>query len=225
MRQFLIAIIAVLGLLSASYAPVLAEAKDIVEFVPGGPILLPGIKFPYFNPNQLTGGSPADVIAIEQVWALYVFYHDTHDGERFASLFAPDGVFDQELNQEGTFIPNSGVGAQGCVLRGRAQIAQFINLETKNAPPLTFPRASHKVTTPMIKVRGDEAAMIAPYFSYSNNPRPPSANGGGGNGGGIYLVKFKRNAQGWQIQGNHIVYDRPKMGQDICDLNGPISPK
>jgi hypothetical protein len=239
------AALSVLLLAAGAEAQKGSSPNDIVSFVPAGPILLPGIKFPYFNPDQLTGGNPADMMAIEQVWALYVFYHDTHDGERFASLFTPDGVFDQELNQNGTFIPNSGVDAKGCVLRGRAQIANFINLETKNAPPLTFPRASHKVTSPLIKVDGDEAAMIAPYFGLGGGERaggggeraagaaggdgrPPAATGGGaraaGSGGGIYMVKFKKNAQGWQIQGEHLVYDRPKMNQNICDLNGTIPP-
>src|ERR1700680_75241 len=33
-----------------------------------------------------------DVVAIEQVWSAYDFYHDSENGTGMASLFTPDGV-------------------------------------------------------------------------------------------------------------------------------------
>ena len=80
-----------------------------------------------------------NVVAITQLWSAYVFYHDTFDPERFASLFLPDGIFDQEYNDQGMLVPVSGIGGMGCVLRGRGQIAEFISLETNGATPLSFP--------------------------------------------------------------------------------------
>jgi len=180
--------------------------KDIVSFIPDGPILLPGIKFPYFDPDQLTGGDPKEIVAIEELWAVYVFYHDTQDGERFASLFTPDGVFDQELNQNGTFIPNSGVSAKGCVLQGRKSISNFIYLETKNTPALTFPHPVHKSTGLLIKVDGNEASLIAQLGFRS--------------GGGVYMVKLRKTNEGWRIKAEHLVYEKLNTAQEICDLNG-----
>jgi hypothetical protein len=206
------------------------QPNDIVSFVPSGPILPPGIKFPYMDPDQLFDEDDTpDTVAINQLWSTYVFYHDTSDGPRLASLFIPDGIFDQEFNNNGTLVPASGVGGQGCILRGRAQISEFISLEKKNAPPLTFPGTSHhKVSSLLIKVDGDEAVMIAPWFSLSFNATTGATSV---SDGGTYMTKFKRTQdQGWLIEANHIVFDFPRGAppldlspQTICNLNGPVS--
>jgi SnoaL-like domain len=224
-------------LLSVAIAPVQADSSgtqnrnqsDITTVIPSGPILLPGVKFPYMDPNQLYDVDHVqDVIAITQLWAAYVFYHDTFDPVRFASLFLPDGIFDQEWNNGGTLVPASGIGGNGCVLRGRAQIEKFISLETNGATPLTFPGPSHhKISSPLIKVDGDTATLVAPWFSLSFNT---STGANTVFDGGTYLVKFQRTNQGWLIQANHVVFDFPRGSppldlepQPICTLNGPIN--
>lgn len=205
------------------------QAGDLVTIIPSGPILPPGVSFPYVDPDQLYNQGPtSDIVAISQLWSAYVFYHDIFDPERFASLFLPDGIFDQEYNDHGTLVPVSGVGGMGCVLRGRAQIARFISLETNGATPLTFPGPSHhKVTSLAIKVDGDTAGMVAPWFGLSFNPTTGATTV---SDGGTYLVKFKRTPQeGWLIEANHVVFDYPRgqppldlSPQPICTLNGPV---
>jgi hypothetical protein len=215
---------------AVSQAPAGApQTQDITNIVPSAPILPPGVPFPYVDPDQLYDQDKTrDIVAITQLWSAYVFYHDTFDPERFASLFLPDGVFDQEYNNHGILVPVSGIGGQGCVLRGRAQIAQFIRLETNGATPLTFPGPSHhKVTSLLIKVDGNTATMVAPWFGLSFNTATGATSV---SDGGTYLVKFKRTPdQGWLIEANHVVFDYPRgqpplnlSPQPICTLNGPV---
>jgi hypothetical protein len=78
------------------------------------------VPFPYVDPDQIYDQGPTrDIVAITQLWSAYVFYHDTFDPERFASLFLPNGIFDQEYNDHGMLVPVSGVGGMGCVLRAK----------------------------------------------------------------------------------------------------------
>jgi hypothetical protein len=54
----------------------------------------------------------ADVVAIQQVWSAYDFYHDTDNGTAMASLFTPDGVVQHLWNDgHGVLIPDSGIVA------------------------------------------------------------------------------------------------------------------
>jgi SnoaL-like domain len=215
----------------AALFPAQAQTQDIVSFVPSTPLTPAGIKVPYFDAGQLFGGgTAADVAAINQIWAAYVFYHDTHDGPRIASLFLPDGIWDQGYVNNGVLVPASGVEGNGCLMRGRAQIAEMIgDLETGNAPPLMVPSTGHhKVSSPIIKVEGDTAVMSAPWYGVSYAAKTAETHVGDG---GTYLVRLKRtNDQGWMVQAVHIVLDYPKgkpgFGkQDICSLNGPVHAK
>jgi SnoaL-like domain len=230
MKRLLTTAALVLGTFCGSMMQVQAASNDIVSFVPSTPIPPAGIKLQYFDRDQLFGGDAADIIAINQIWAAYVFYHDTHDGQRFASLFLPDAIWDQMFNNNGTLVPASGIDGNGCLMRGRAQISDMIGVaETHNAPALMIPGTSHhKVNSPLVKVDGDTAVMTAPWFSLGYDMKSAATRV---HDGGTYFVKLKRTPDhGWMIQAVHIMLTawkgKPGQGkQDICTLSGPTDMK
>jgi|GEM_PF-5313320 len=186
-----------------------------------GPVLGP-VTLPFLNADQLLSkGNTADIVAIDQLFSAYVFYHDTFDGERLASLFTPDGIFEDVYDNYGTLEPTFGIGGLGCVLRGRDQIAKFISDEViGNARfPSPFPGHSHHiVTSKLIKVDGDTATMTAAWLGVSTNDATGAASV---TITGEYLTDFKRTNEGWKISHNRPIVDRRGV-TGVCDLNGPI---
>ena len=186
-----------------------------------GPVLQP-VVLPFLNADQLlTKGDTRDIVAIDQLFAAYVFYHDTFDGERLASLFTPDGIFEDVYNNYGTLEPTFGIGGLGCVLRGRDQIAKFISDEVigNSRFPSAFPGHSHHiVTSKLIKVDGDAATMTAAWLGVSTNDATGAASV---TITGEYLTDFRRTKDGWKISHNRPIVDRRGV-TGVCDLNGPI---
>jgi SnoaL-like domain len=186
-----------------------------------GPVRTP-TTLPFFDPDQLlTEDDTRDVVAIDQLFAAYVFYHDTFDGERLASLFLPDGIFEDVYNNYGTLEPTFGVGGLGCVLRGQEQIAKFISDEVAGNPrfPSPFPGHSHhQITSKLIKVDGDHATLTAAWHNTSVNDATGAITIGIT---GEYLTDFTRTPDGWKIAHNRPIVDHPGV-TSVCDLNGPI---
>jgi ketosteroid isomerase-like protein len=201
------------------------KAFDLVSLGEGilsGPVLAP-VVLPFLNADQLLSkkDDTKDIVAIDQLFAAYVFYHDTFDGERLASLFTPDGIFEDVYNDYGTLEPTFGVGGLGCVLRGRDQIAKFISDEVigNSRFPSPFPGHSHHiVTSKLIKVDGDTATMAAAWLGVGTNDTTGAASV---TITGEYLTDFKRTNDGWQISHNRPIVDR-RGATGVCDLNGPI---
>lgn len=179
----------------------------------------------------------ADVIAVQQVWAAYVFFNDSINGPGVASLFTPDGV-DQHLwaDGQGKFIPHFGVVASGdegknitpmgpkgsgCVLHGREQIAYYFG--QKRAPePIGWPGHGHH-ETPSILVKvsddGQTALMSAPAVLVSVDDKGEGHVGSGG-----YRAFYKKTAEGWEIAELYAINDRPVITPG-CDVNGPTGMK
>jgi hypothetical protein len=186
-----------------------------------GPVLKP-TKIPFLNRNQLvTKGDPDDIVAIDQLFSLYAFYHDTQDGERLASLFTEDGIFEDLLNNYGTLQPNFGTSGLGCVLRGRAQIAKFIADEVATNPKFPSPvpvHGHHIVTSKLIRVDGNNATLFATFFAATNNDVSGAVTIGPI---GEYITDFVKTSQGWMISHNRPILDFA-AATTFCDLHGPI---
>jgi hypothetical protein len=174
----------------------------------------------------------ADVVAVQQVWAAYTFYNDSHNGPGLASLFTPDGV-DQHLYDDGhgKLIPHFGIVApgdegknmtaegpkgSGCVLHGRAQISYYFMYGQPDS--IAWPGHSHH-ETPSILVHvsddGQTAMMSAPYVIAGVNPKGESHIGTGG-----YRAFYKKTAEGWEIVELYAINDYPAVTPG-CDVNGP----
>jgi hypothetical protein len=220
-----VSMLALWTLFGGTITPVLGgEPSSLTDLGKGplaGPVLGP-VTLPFLNADQLLNkGNIADVVAIDQLFSAYVFYHDTFDGERLASLFTPDGIFEDVYNNYGTLEPTFGIGGLGCVLRGREQIARFISDEVAgNARfPSPFPGHSHHiVTSKLIRVDGDTATMTAAWLGVSTNDTTGAASV---TITGEYLTDFKRTNEGWKISHNRPIVDRRGV-TGVCDLNGPI---
>jgi SnoaL-like domain len=176
----------------------------------------------------------ADVVAIQQVWAAYSYYNDTHNGPGVASVFTPDAV-DQHLwdDGHGKLIPDFGVVApgdegknmtsqgqlgSGCILRGRDQISYYFG-KARAAEPITWPGHSHHETPSiMVKVSEDgrTAVMTAPYVIAGQNDKGEGRVSTGG-----YRAFFKKTPEGWEIVELYAINDHPAVTQG-CNLNGPI---
>jgi hypothetical protein len=175
----------------------------------------------------------ADVIAVQQVWAAYVFYNDSINGPAVASLFTPDGV-DQHLwaDGQGKFVPHFGVVApgdedqnttfmgpkgSGCVLHGREQIAYYFGV--KRAPqPIGWPgHAHHETPSILVKVSddGQTALMSAPAVLVGIDDKGQGHVGSGG-----YRAFYKKTNEGWEIAELYAINDRPVITPG-CDVNGP----
>jgi hypothetical protein len=175
-----------------------------------------------------------DVIAVQQVWAAYVFYNDSINGPAVASLFTPDGV-DQHLwaDGQGKFVPHFGIVAtgdegrnvtpmgpkgSGCVLHGSEQIAYYFG-EKRAAQAIGWPGHSHH-ETPSILVKvsddGQTALMSAPAVLVGVDDK-----GHGHVGSGGYRAFLKKTSEGWEIAELYAINDRPVISPG-CDVNGPI---
>lgn len=188
----------------------------------------------------------ADIVAIEQVWAAYGFYNDSHNGPGIASLFTPDAVVHfvwdnlvrggKVMNNLGAFVPHFGVVApgdalanmmtpegakgSGCVLHGRAQIEQYYG--TNRLPVLPWPGHSHHETTAMmVKVAddGQTAILSAPYVIAAVDARGHGRIATGG-----YRPFFKKTSEGWEVAELYAVDDHPVVTPG-CNLNGPFPRK
>jgi hypothetical protein len=176
----------------------------------------------------------ADVVAIEQVWAAYDFYHDSGNGTGMASLFTPDGVVQHLWDDHGEFIADSGVVApedkgkkltsdgrqlgSGCVLRGREQISYYFGPKMA-AKPLAWPgHTHHQETSIMVKVSddGQTAVMTSPDIIAGVNDKGEGHFTTGGK-----RVFFKKTSEGWEIAELYAIHDYPGPTSG-CDVNGPI---
>jgi hypothetical protein len=219
-------IIAISAFLSLALPSVRAQVISLATLgddLLNGPVLEP-TRLPFLDPNQLLdqkSRDARDIVAIEQVHAAYVFYHDAFDGERLASLFTPDGIFEDVYNNYGTLQPTFGTGGLGCVLRGRAQIAKFIaDEELGNAAfPAPFPgHGHHQVTSKLVNVSGDTATLTAAYLYTSVNDATGTVSV---TTTGEYITDFVRTPTGWMISHNRALVDIPGPST-VCDLQGPL---
>jgi hypothetical protein len=176
----------------------------------------------------------ADVVAVQSVWAAYVFYNDSINGPGVASLFTPDGV-DQHVwaDGHGKFVPHFGIVAagdeqrsmtpqgklgSGCVLHGREQIAYYFG--KKRAPEaIGWPGHFHH-ETPSILVKvsddGQTALMSSPAVLVGVNDKGEGQIGSGG-----YRAFYKKTSEGWEIAELYAINDHPVVSPG-CDVNGPI---
>lgn len=183
----------------------------------------------------VSDGHSADVVAIEQAWSAYDFFHDSGNGAAMATLFTPDGVVQHLWNNgEGEFVADSGIVApedkgkrltrdgkqlgSGCVLRGRDQIAYYFgpNMEPK---PLAWPKHSHHQETSIsVKVSddGQTALMTSPDIIAGVNDQ-----GEDHLTTGEKRVFFKKTSEGWEIAELYAIHDFPGPTKG-CDVNGPI---
>jgi SnoaL-like domain len=178
------------------------------------------IQYPFLDADdQFSQGSGDDIAGIQQVFAAYVFYNDAGNGTQLAQLYTTDGVDDHGANDlNGLIVPTYGINGLGCVSTGQDQIATYIYRIHNDAPAQPFPQHSHHdITSPLIKVVGDAAMMVAVWYVHSN-----SANGTVSTSqGGEYLVTFRRTQGAWKIRTNHVIFDFP-MTSTRCDLGGPL---
>jgi hypothetical protein len=186
----------------------------------------------------------ADVLAIEQVWAAYAYYNDTHNGSGMASLFTEDAVWRGGGNNLGKISGNP----HGCRLTGRKDIATFFGFNrTAELGPeghdgLPFPATSHHMNTNMlVKVSDDgKTAMLTStllYTATTNGGASRMANDGKGSriaASGTYRNFFRKTPEGWQISEVNDIGDPHAGGANIntsdrasgsgpaCDEHGPI---
>jgi hypothetical protein len=183
----------------------------------------------------------ADVLAIEQVWAAYAYYNDTHNGPGMASLFTEDAVSKGGQNYLGNWKTSPGA----CRLIGRKQIATFFgynrtsDLPLEDRDGLPFPATSHHMNTNMlVKVSDDgKTAMLTStllYTATSNGGASRMANDGKGSriaDSGSYRNFFRKTDDGWKITERYDIGDpHPNNGitttdrasGPACDQDGPI---
>jgi len=175
----------------------------------------------------------ADVVAIEQVWNLYMWATDTDNGPLAASIFTPDGVFQHLYNDgHGHFLPDFGIVApgdetknmtpegmhgSGCVLRGRDEISQY--KRTGQTNPLPWPgHGHHEMPNTMVKVSDDGLTAIMTTPSIQPNTADDGVGHLNTNG---YRAWFKKTAEGWEMAELYDVLDHPSVTR-ICDANGNI---
>lgn len=127
--------------------------------------------------------SALDYIQIEQLYAHYAHYLDTADGERFAALFTPDGVF----------ITNKpGYGN----IKGRKALADFA---AKAGAPPPIVRAGHSTTTVMIDPAPGGATGSAYLMA-----------GTGADQGYVYTDTFVKTAEGWRFKTRDVRQNTPE---------------
>jgi len=124
-----------------------------------------------------------DYVQIEQLYAHYAHYLDTADGERFAALFTPDGVF----------ITNKpGYGN----ITGRKALAEFA---AKAGAPPPIVRAGHSTTTVMIDPAPGGATGSAYLMA-----------GTGADQGYVYTDTFVKTAEGWRFKARDVRQNTPE---------------
>ena len=170
----------------------------------------------------------ADVVAIQQVWAAYVYYNDAADGEGMASIFTEDGVDQHLWNDPPKLVPHYGINptdtpmgpkGAGCILRGRKEISWYFG-GSRQKEPLPWPgRSHHETPSILVKVSDDgkTAMMSAPYIIAGR--RPDGSSQCCGTGG--YRAFFKKTNEGWLIAELYAIQDNPST-TPRCDLNGPL---
>jgi len=181
-----------------------------------------------------------DVIAIQQVWAAYAYYNDTHNGPGMASLFTEDGIVHFTGGVLGNFQ-----GGSGCRMTGRKEIATYYGfnrtgeLSPEQHDGLTFPASSHHMNTNMlVKVSDDgKTAMLTStllYTATSNGGASRMANDGKGSriaDTGTYRNFFRKTPKGWEIaevydvgdpHANSGITTSDRTAGPACDQNGPI---
>jgi hypothetical protein len=192
------------------------------QFVPPGKILGP-VSVNSLQLQDITTDDPADISAILQIFHAYVYFHDTHNGQALASLFTPDGIFEDLYNNtaNGTLDPTKGVGGLGCTMVGRAQIAQYIIVS--GGTLLAFPGHSHHMpTSEVVTIDKDRHSA-----TLTANFQVVSTNTAGAVSAGLtadYIVDFVRIAGDvWQISRILPINDSPGVSSS-CSMNGPIPP-
>jgi hypothetical protein len=195
------------------------------EFVPPGKILAP-VPVNSLQLQDVTQDDPADISAILQVFHAYVYFHDTHNGPALASLFTPDGIFEDLYNDtaKGTLDPTKGVGGLGCLMTGRAQIAQYINVSGGTSAPLAFPGHSHHMPTAEVVTvdQGHQSATLTANFQVISTNDATGVVSPGLTAD--YIVDFQRiGGDSWQITRILPINDSPGVSSS-CSLNGPIPP-
>ena len=124
-----------------------------------------------------------DYVQIEQLYAHYAHYLDTADGEKFAALFTPDGVF----------ITNKpGYGN----IKGRRALAAFA---AKAGAPPPVVRAGHSPTTVMIAPAPGGATGSAYLMA-----------GTGADQGYVYTDTFVKTAEGWRFKTRDVRQNTPE---------------
>ncbi len=172
------------------------------------------------------------VVAIQQVWAAYTFYNDSHNGEGMASLFTPNAVDQHLWNNYGKLVPHYGVVApgdtttntpqgpkgSGCVLRGRKEISFYFGASFQKDPWPWPGHGHHETPSIMVKVSDDEktAVMTAPYVIAGVNDKGESRVSTGG-----YRAFFEKTPEGWEIAELYAIDDTPRVTPK-CDVNGPL---
>ena len=174
----------------------------------------------------------SDVVAIQQVWAAYTFYNDSHNGEGMASLFTENGVDQHLWNNFGTLVPHYGIVADGdtttntsegpkgsgCVLRGRKEISEYFGASFQKDPWPWPGHGHHETPSILVKVSddGQTAVMTAPYVIASVNEKGEGRVSTGG-----YRAFFKKTSEGWLVAELYAIDDHPRVTQK-CDVNGPL---
>lgn len=135
------------------------------------------------SPVQAETLTALDYVQIEQLYAHYAHYLDTADGEKFAGLFTPDGVF----------ITNKpGYGN----ITGRKALAAFA---AKAGAPPPIVRAGHSTTTVMIDPAPGGATGSAYLMA-----------GTGADQGYVYTDTFVKTAEGWRFKTREVRQNTPE---------------
>jgi ketosteroid isomerase-like protein len=174
----------------------------------------------------------ADVVAIEQVWAAYTFYNDSHNGEGMASIFTEDGVDQHVWNNYGKLVPHYGIVApgdttsetfegakgSGCVLHGRKQISEYFGSSFQKEPWPWPGHGHHESPSNLVKVNedGKTAILSTPYVIASVNDKGEGRVATGG-----YRAFFKKTSEGWEVAELYAIDDHPHVTPK-CDVNGPL---
>jgi SnoaL-like domain len=191
-------------------------------FLPPGKILGP-VSVHSLQLQDITMDDPQDITTILQVFHAYVYYHDTHNGQALASLFTPDGIFEDLYNNSanGTLEPTKGVGGLGCTMVGRAQIAQYIIVS--GGTLLAFPGHSHHMPTSEVVTIGRDrqtATLTANFQVASTNDTTGAV---GASLTADYIVDFVRFGDIWEISRILPINDSAGVSSS-CSMNGPIPP-
>lgn len=195
--------------------------------LPVGKPVKGAIKTPHMTRDMLLSkGHADDIVAVQQLFYAYLFYHDTHDGPGVASLFTKDGVLETLYNNGGNTIePNAGPNGKGCISFGPEQIAQQFG--RPNSSPLPYPGWSHNSSTDiLVKVDGDYATLWARWATIRSNLEgiPQIGNTTGRTGithhNGTYVSDAIRTPEGWRFIHHRAIEDtKMKFGTPLCEQN------
>jgi hypothetical protein len=172
----------------------------------------------------LSKGHADDIVAVQQLFYAYLFYHDTHDGPGVASLFTKDGVLETLYNNGGkTIEPNAGPNGKGCISFGQDQITQQFG--RANSTPLPYPGYSHNSATDiLVKVDGDYATLWARWATIRSNlegiPTAIPGHTAITHHNGTYVSDARRTPEGWRFVHHRAIEDtKMKFGTPLCEEN------